>query len=314
MKKYLLTLPNLLFVVLLGVVIWPYSELAKIDYYTKNPSKLHEPTVFLVVLVLIHIYYLIQARRNNKYRVANDIATVVYLLLLAWELVTMKFNIVSRIYIYFPPPENIFYVFFSDYKEILTGLVYSMRLLVIGFTLGIFFGVVLGLVVGWIPRLRKAVFPIAKAVSSVPALVYTPYVVMLMPSFIFASIFVIFLGVFWPTFMNMINRVGTIDHKIIDTAKVLNTPLHTTLFRVILPYTLPRIINNLTVMISVAIMTLTAAEMLGSNSGIGYFIRKYSVMIDYTRTIAGILFIALVVTMLNWLVDLLKKKLVRWDY
>jgi NitT/TauT family transport system permease protein len=305
MKNCVLTLPNLLFITLLICIFTPYSLLDPV-------VRVSNPTVFVVTVVLIWLYYQYQLNGPDRRKVANDIGTFVFLLLLVWELVTTKFHIAP--YVFVPAPENVFYVFLKEWDLILTGFFRSMFLLLAGFCSAIAVGVSLGLVVGWVPRLRRAVFPISKAISTVPAMIYTPYMVMLLPDFVTASIFVIFLGIFWPTFMNQINRVGTIDHKIIDTAKVLNVPLRTMLFKVILPYTMPRIINSLTVMLSVSIMTLTAAEMMGADRGMGYFVRYFSAQINYTNTIAGILFIALVVTMLNFFVGLLKKKLVKWNY
>ncbi|MDR2502019.1 MAG: ABC transporter permease subunit [Oscillospiraceae bacterium] len=310
LKTRILTIPNLLFTLLLAAVLTPQSRLAAVPGYG---AKMKSPLVFLCVIVIIELAYLLRSGKNEeKLKVSSDITAFVFLLLLAWEVTTRKLDIAPRIFL--PPPENVFNVFVEDWDFILQGWARSMYLLLTGFTLAIIAGVILGLIVGWIPRLRRAVFPISKAVSAVPSMIYVPYIVMLLPTFTSASIFVIFLGIFFPTFMNMINRVGTIDHKIVDTARVLNAPLHSMLFRVILPYTLPRIINNLTVMLSVSVMTLTAAEMMGADRGMGYYVRKFSSEINYTKTIAGILFIALVVSLLNWFVDLLKKKLIKWNY
>lgn len=58
-------------------------------------------------------------------------------------------------------------------------------------------------------------------ISPIPPLVYTPYVVAVMPTFKIASIFVIFSAVFWPTFLTMIARVSGMDPKIIQSAKVI---------------------------------------------------------------------------------------------
>lgn len=58
-------------------------------------------------------------------------------------------------------------------------------------------------------------------ISPIPPLVYTPYVVAVMPTFKIASIFVIFSAVFWPTFQTMIARVSGMDPKIIQSAKVI---------------------------------------------------------------------------------------------
>ena len=61
-------------------------------------------------------------------------------------------------------------------------------------------------------------------------------------------------------------------------------------------------------------LCLTGAEMLGASAGLGYFVKKFSDYADYTRVIAGIIYIAIIVTILNILVELLQKKVIKWRY
>jgi NitT/TauT family transport system permease protein len=189
-----------------------------------------------------------------------------------------------------------------------------MILLITGFGAALFFGVFLGILIGWTPRLRNAVFPIVKVFSTVPALIYTPYLVVLMPTFGTASILVIFLGIFWSTLMNTINDVGTIDKRIIDSAKILNVKTKVMLFQVILPYLLPRIINSLSVQLNISVMTLNAAELIGADRGMGYFVKRSIDYANYDQAIAGIIFIAIVLTILNSLILMAKDKLIKWHY
>lgn len=156
--------------------------------------------------------------------------------------------------------------------------------------------------------------PIARVINTIPPLVYTPYVVAVMPTFRAASIFVIFSAVFWPTFMSMVSRVGNIDKKILDSAKSMGLSTFEMLFEIFIPYSLPEIISRLSTSLTSAMLCLTGAEMLGANSGMGYFVKKYSDYADYTKVIAGIIFIGLVVSVLNVLVQYLEKKIIKWDY
>ena len=61
-----------------------------------------------------------------------------------------------------------------------------------------------------------------------------------------------------------------------------------------------------------AFMVLTAAEMIGATSGLGYFVRYYADFADYTRVIAGIFLIGIVVSSLNYGIAELERKIVRW--
>ena len=74
---------------------------------------------------------------------------------------------------------------------------------------------------------------------------------------------------------------------------------------------MPGILTGLRGSLSSAFMLLTLAEMMGA-SGLGYFIRNFADYANYTNVLAGILLVALVITLLNRAVAALETRLVRW--
>ena len=289
---------NLLFLITLGILLLP------------SQSSMDAPWAYVAVLILIEAAFLLRYRKHSK-KSLLDIVSVSYAVLGFWDLMS-RLNLTHPVLV--PPPENVFYVFVSQRELMIQGIFSSLRLLFLGFSLALLTGVFLGLLVGWIPRLRGAVLPIANVISPIPPLVYTPYVVAVMPTFKAASVLVIFCAVFWPTFQNMVGRVGSIDKKIIQSAQVMNVSTSTMLFRVILTYCKPSILTSLNGTIRAALLCLTGAELLGANSGLGYFVKKFSDYADYTKVIAGIILMGIVVTVLIAAVQWLQKKLVKWDY
>ena len=271
-----------------------------------------EPWAFLGAAGLGWLYFQVKFCRQSGRQAALDVAAIVFGFLLVWELAVTKRDMLP--YVFVPAPENVFNVFISDYRMIASGFGRSIFLLLSGFSASLAAGVILGTAVGWIPRLRNAVFPIAKAISTVPALIYSPYLVVMMPTFTSASIFVIFCGAFWMLFMNMIQRVGTIDARIINTARILNVRTPTMIFKIILPWSLPHILNDMTTVLSISVMTLTVAEMIGAERGMGFYVRRSLDYANYTQAIAGIFFIALVITALNALIAALRRKIITWSY
>lgn len=299
MKKLrLLLIPNILFAILMVMVLQPAPE----------GRKFESPLAFIIVILLAEVFYLWSVIRKES-RAAGDIATVIFIFFLFWEYITKYGNAHT---VLMPSLENVFHVFVVDYADMLEGLVSSLKLLGIGVSLALILGIGLGIFVGWIQRLREAAFPIAKVLSTIPPLVYIPYVVAIMPTFKMASVFVVFSGVFWPTFMYVINYIAGIDKKILDSARTLNVTTPTMIFKIILPYIFPGIIRNLALSISSAFMCLTGAEMIGASSGLGYYVQKAANFINYPKVLAGIIFIGVVVTFINKFVVFLEKKFVKW--
>lgn len=297
---------NLFFVLTLACFLLPSK------YAVQMRIGLKSPLVFFIVLFIIEILFLFQVKKEKKSRAAKDIAGFVFFVAFIWELLVSRLNIFP--YVFVPALENVFYVFIQDWRLIIQGFFSSMYLLLVGMTSAIASAVILGTLVGWNQRLTKAIYPIAKAISTVPPLIYTPYVVLIMPTFRMASLFVIFLTNFWSTFMGSINNTAFVEERIVNSAKVLNLSTPVILFKVIIPFNLPRIINGLPIHLSSALMTLTAAEMLGAESGMGFYVRMSLNFANYTKAIAGIFFIGLIVTGLNALINISKKKLIKWNY
>lgn len=304
--KRFINIPNLLF-----VLIWAASFLDS-KYNEEMRIGLHDFKAFGVVLILIEVIFLVKNGNAKKHQALKDIVGFIYAFFLIWEVFVSRLNMLP--YIFIPAPENVFYVFAEDTKAILEGFRSSMFLIVTGVISALFFAVVLGTLVGWIPRLTNAVYPIVKAISTVPPLIYIPYVVLIMPTFRQASLFVVFLSIFWGSFMGSINNTAFVEKRVINSAKVLNVSTLTILFKIIIPFNMPRIINNLPINLATALMTLTAAEMIGADSGMGYYVRVSLNYANYTKAIAGIIFIGIVVTGLNALINILKKKFVNWEY
>ncbi len=306
MRKRILNVPNLLFVLILLCFLLPSK------YAEQMRSGLKSPLVFVIVLILIEIAFQIGLSKKKKRQGSLDITSFVFAFILLWELCVSRLNLLP--YIFVPAPENVFHVFVSDWKVILTGFVNSMILIVIGMISAILASTILGTLVGWNDRLTKAIYPIAKAISTVPALIYTPYIVLIVPTFRLASLCVIFLSNFWGGFMGSINNTAFVEQKVINAARILNLSTPTILFKIIIPFNLPRLINALPIQLATALMTLTVAEMLGADSGMGYYVRFSLNFANYTKAIAGIIFIGLVVTVLNSVIDIVKKHLIKWNY
>ncbi len=298
--KLLLTIANALFILLLTSLAWPTAVDAR-PYY-------------LIVLVLviqgIYLARTLLTGDESARSSAGDVAATVYLFLLFWFLATGRFLILDKML--FPKPEIVLQLFVTELPDMLKGLVKSLILLVSGYLLALGTALPLGLLVGWRARLFKAVNPFTKVLGPIPPIVYIPYAIALLPSFRAASIFVIFIGAFWPIFINTVNGVFNIPKGLIDSGRVLNLKERTMMFRVILPGAMPSICTGATLALVFSLVMLTAAELIGANSGIGWYVKNFADFADYPRVIVGIIFISIVVTAITWGTERLERHLLRW--
>ena len=268
----------------------------------------------LVALAIFEGLFLLSVwrkRRTGRSLTAPfDIMTIVWILLFVWELMTTVLNRAHPVLI--PAPENVFHTFRVQWSVMLQNIAYSLQLLVIGFFTGLILAVVLGLIAGWYPRLRAFAYPIANVLAPIPAVVFSPYLVALMPTFRSASVVVIVLGVFWPNFLTTVNRVVGIEPQILDSARMLCPSNRTMLWHILLPYLFPGVVSGLRVSLTTSLLMLNFAELMGATRGMGFYVQNSIAYANYAHAIAGIIVIGVVVTALSALVSRLQKHLVRW--
>ncbi|MBQ1450520.1 MAG: ABC transporter permease subunit [Eggerthellaceae bacterium] len=266
---------------------------------------------FYIAVAIIEVLFLWRYIAGGCKRSTANIVSVVWVLLIGWEVFATDLKVMHPVLI--PLPENVFAVFSKIPEELLRNVVSSLTLLGQGFITSLVAATIIGLFVGWLPKVREMVFPIAKVLAPIPAIVFTPYLVLLLHSFRAAAVMVIFLGIFWPTLMNTILRVESLDKRILDSAKMMGLSTPTMIFRVLLPYLYPTIATGLKVQLPAAMLMLVMAEMYGASSGLGYFVINYTNYGNYTNVVAGIIMVGIVVTILDGLVGVLIKKTVKWS-
>ena len=239
-----------------------------------------------------------------------DIVTFIYGLLTAWVLATAKFNLLKPAL--FPPPGKVFWQAVSDYEKIFVNIQSSIGIILQGYLLGIVIAVPLGLFLGWSARLGSAATYVSKFLGAIPPIVYIPYGIALLPTFRSVSVFVIFLATFWPVLGGTMSGVMNVEKKTIDSAKVLNVSRLTMLFSIMLPASLQQIFIGCNQGLTVSFVLLTSAEMIGAQSGLGYYIKNYSDFGDYTRTIVGLIVVGIVIVFISFIFNRIQKFLLRW--
>lgn len=310
MKKFLLEskmyiefgIASLLFVInIILTLVFPYFTSHKAYY---------DSTAYIAALVFIFVIYAVSLHVNKK-KSTSDIAVVVYVFFILWE-VAYKTGVVKNDLL-IPSPEGLFHVFVEKPAEIGADILGSLQLLFWGFLLAVILGTILGLLAGWIPRVREVLLPLSNVITLIPPLMFSAYLIMMLSTFRQAAIAVIFFAVFWPTFQGTVARVGQIDKSIIEAARTMGVGTLGMLVRVIFPYCLPGIIKSISKSLRGAFMCLSGAEMLGMNLGIGYFIEKYKSFADYRCVLAGIVTVGVITTVIDILVNKIEKTVIKWE-
>lgn len=187
----------------------------------------------------------------------------------------------------FPPLKGIWESFVEDRDVTVLNLVSSIKLLIpsVAITLAIALG--LGVLVGMNSKLRKILHPIIYAFSCVPSILLSPFVVLLSPTFWWASVILIVYGTVWATLFATITGIQAIDKRYLDNAATLELKGMKRFFKVILPAASPSILSGFVNSLRSSFVMLVYAEMYGASHGLGFYVKRYSTL-GFSPVLPGI--------------------------
>lgn len=123
-----------------------------------------------------------------------------------------------------------------------------------------------------------------------------------------AAVFTIAICSMWPTVLNTAVGVRAIPQDYINVAKVLKLSKSKTLFKVLLPATLPYMFTGFRLSLGIAWLVIVAAEMLTGKPGVGGFLWQQYNALSYSHIILCILTIGVVGFALDRLMSLVEKR------
>ena len=131
-----------------------------------------------------------------------------------------------------------------------------------------------------------------------------------------ASIFLIFLGCFFPLVLTAINAVQSVPGVFVNAARNFGLSQGAIVYRVLYPAVLPQLLVGLRITLGVAWLVVVAAEMIAVSSGLGFLIvDARNAGNRYDLVVAGMMVIGLIGLLLDsGMRSLERVKSFRWSY
>lgn len=190
----------------------------------------------------------------------------------------------------------------------------SLQNLFLGYVLGTLIGVVGGSLLWRFRKLRTAVNPIVYFLYVLPAPALLPAMIAIFGIGGMRQIGLIALGSIWPTLLNTLDGMRGIDIIKFDTASALRLGGMRRYFSLVLPGASPQIMAGLRASLTISIILMVVSEMVAANFGIGYFILQSQAEFAIKKMWTGIIVLALLGTLLNYLFMFIERIVLRWHY
>jgi sulfonate transport system permease protein len=176
----------------------------------------------------------------------------------------------------------------------------------------VLFSVPLGLFMGQIPSVERALDPILQFFRQTSALALYPVFILMLGLGEASKTFVIFWATLFPLLLNTIGGVKEVDPKLIEMARVYNATRLTIFRRVVLPGAIPSIFVGLRLSATTALLLLIASEMIGANKGVGFQVMNAQYNFQVPLMFAAILILAVLGLFANYSLVFLQRRLCRW--
>jgi nitrate/nitrite transport system permease protein len=190
---------------------------------------------------------------------------------------------------------------------------YSLVLVAKGYALALLIGTPIGFLLGVSNAFARTFDPIIQVLRPVSPLAWLPLGLVLFLSFgkqasEMGALFTIAVCAMWPTVLNTAVGVRAVPQDYLNVARVLKLSRTRTLFKVLIPATLPYMFTGFRLSLGIAWLVIVAAEMLTGRPGVGGFLwQEYNALI-YEHIILCIVTIGVVGFILDRMMSLVEKR------
>jgi NitT/TauT family transport system permease protein len=208
-----------------------------------------------------------------------------------------------------PLPSAILVYTVQKFPMLMSNLLVTLMEAGIGFVLGNLLAIGLAIVSVFNKDVERAIMPFALAVRSIPIIAITPVLVFLLGMGLSSKIAVAVIVSFFPTLVNMIVGLKTVDRRLLELLYVLNANKWQTLVRVRLPSSMPSFFAALKIAVPSSFLGAAVAEWINASAGIGYLIiistYQFNTVMLYSTMLISTLVSALAYFAVVWLEGIL---------
>ena len=172
----------------------------------------------------------------------------------------------------------------------------------------------LGLFIGTFRPLQALLEPLMEFVRYMPAVAFSPLVMIWVGIEEGAKIAIIFIGTFFQMILMVAEDVRRVPSAQIEAAQTMGATRMEIIEQVLLPSAKPALLDTLRLTLGFAWTYLVVAELVAANSGLGYAILKAQRFLQTDKIFAGIILIGLIGLLTDQAFRWLHRKAFPWAH
>ncbi|MCR4889852.1 MAG: ABC transporter permease [Ruminococcus sp.] len=246
----------------------------------------------------------------KKFLSLKNVVVSIAILILIWQLL---FSVSSYSEALFPSPKMAFDALLEMISDgtLFENIKTSMYRFGVGYSVSVAAAVILGLILGRIPKVFQYVNPALQLLRPISPTAWMPFIVLLFGIGDVPAIVIIFIAAFFPVLLSTVSAVGNIDPVYLKVSKNFGIKQPALTWKVIFPAAFPQIANGIHLALGTAWIFLVAGEMVGAQSGLGYQIIDARNNIRADILLATILVIGVIGILLDGILKLIEKAVMK---
>ena len=181
-----------------------------------------------------------------------------------------------------------------------------------GWVIGSALGVVLGVLMGLTSMGRAIGMPLVSAIYPIPKIALLPLLILWLGIGEAPKIVTIASGVFFPSVIATLAGVDGASRNLIRMGQSFNMPMSSIIWKIILPSALPGILAGFRITVSIALILVVSAEMIGAQYGIGAFLLTAGNLMQSDDLMAGVVILSILGLLIGTGLTALERFFLRW--
>jgi NitT/TauT family transport system permease protein len=224
--------------------------------------------------------------------------------------------------IYLPAPHEVASAFYTAFTTepkrrneqwLHESLWDSIQVIFWGFFLSSLIGVPLGILAGTYDFVSRLFEPFIEFFRYLPAPAFGALAVAILGIYHGPKIAIIFIGTFFQQVLVISNTTRKLDPALLEAAQTLGAKRLALLFKVVIPGILPELYRDMRILLGWAWTYLIVAELIGSSSGITWFITQQARYKNFDNVFAAIMMIGIIGLTTDLLLARMGKRLFPWQ-
>ncbi len=214
---------------------------------------------------------------------------------------------------YLAGPDDVVRVLAAEGPELLAHTWATAVRAVAGFAIGAAVGVLLPLAMGWQPYLSAALQPLVHLARPTPLVALIPLFLLWFGIGELAEILLVAVGSFFILVVVTLESIRNVPSIYVWAGAALGASRGVIYRRVVFPAVVPGIIGGLLVALTFAFPLTVAAEMMGAQRGLGYYLWQMVMHLQVARMIAVTVLLTALVVASDQAVRAMDRRLTAWS-